>query len=157
MPNYDQLRENWLAAGPISVKEKLAAINALRVPSGPVDISTAALRAVLEQQGKLAVLELYASAIETKHLRERLGQVALPPGIIAANYLLAMLNESDTLRVHQLPVFKRLLADVAADPCSGITQTDVETLSAPPVIAWWQMAGFGKPVSMLDLMTAGIS
>jgi hypothetical protein len=156
MPNYDMLRESWLATGPMSVKDKLAAINTLQMPGVPVDISTAALRNVLDQQGKLALLELYASAIETKHLRERLGQAALSPGVIAANYLLAMLNESNVLRVYQHPAFKRLLTDIAADPCSGITQTDVETLLAPPVIAWWKLAGFGKPVGLLDLMTAGI-
>jgi hypothetical protein len=83
--------------------------------------------------------------------------VRLPRGVISANYFLAMLNENDVLRVYQLPAFKRLLVEIAADPASGISETDAEALLAPPVIAWWKMAGFGKPVSMLDLMTAGLS
>ena len=140
-----------------STAAKLAAINNLTTVGKPVDVPVAAILSYLGD--RRAHLEVYASGIVTSKLRERLGQLPVEPGVIAANYLLLQLDGRDgpmicTSRPNVLAIFDNMLAAMVEDPASGITTTDKDNLLA---LVQPHVPLFAQPVTVLDLAAAKLA
>jgi hypothetical protein len=135
--------------------DKLAAVNALRVPGPAVDVQRTAIKALLTGTGALAKLQAYAASPP---------QPVKVPTVIAVNYLLAIvgyeMTYSYTLQTSN-PVYaaaiQNLVPGLTADPATGVTAGVVAQLMAliQPLVPWWEMNGFTAPVTVWDLISAG--
>lgn len=147
--NLTALASTWAGLSGSTTK-KLAVINALTVVGPTVDIDLDAIENFLVTSNKIVGLRAFVNQT--------------PPNpdagaLLAASYLLALLNGSDgpKLRAASQPGLLTILAGLSADARTGISAANVTALNAKcaPAVPWWQANGFGGPITVGDLIAAG--
>ena len=153
MSYYTPLIDKWATlAG--STDERLAAINSEMVDGPKQAVEVSAVTGYLAAHLKLASLMAYADAPSAN---------AVSQAIASATNLVAL------FRLPQPPVFRTDIPEIyeivdaslealAADPLTGITQTDADALIAlaNTTINWWAANGYPEPINYVNLSQAGL-
>jgi hypothetical protein len=156
VPDHAALRAIWPEHG--SLPAKIALVNSMEVPGPTKDIPLPAIKEKLAP--RMLHLETFALTARTRDIRAWLRMPPVPQSVTSAVYLLQLLASAEkVIGQHKLPVLKGLLADLASDEASGVSQEDADGIIAlsSSSVPWWSRHGFSAPVNTYDAIEARLS